>query len=70
MKFQTYCKQCGIRVTVETDLNEVELRFTLDTDQEIEVRHTATVPRRVDHSWYLTSEEKHDLRKQITSGTL
>lgn len=55
---------------METDLNKVELELALSNGREIEVRHTASVPRITDHVWYLTTQQKNDLRGQIAHDVL
>lgn len=57
-------------VTLATLLNRVELELALSNDLEVKVMHTATIPIRTDHTWYLTSQQKDDLRRQIANGIL
>jgi hypothetical protein len=67
---QAFCKICQSKVSADTMLTEDDLRRALDRDENIRVMHVfvAEDDSSADHIWSLSSPEKENLRKYLSSG--
>ena len=67
---QAFCKICQSKVSADTMLTEDDLPRALDRDENIRVMHVfvAEDDSSADHIWSLSSPEKENLRKYLSSG--
>jgi hypothetical protein len=67
---QAFCNICQSKVSAETILPDDPLRQALDRDEDITVMHVFVDEddSSADHIWRLSSHEKENLRKYLSSG--
>jgi hypothetical protein len=67
---QAFCSICQSKVSADTILSDDDLRRSLDLDQDISVMHVFVDQddSSADHIWRLSSQEKENLRKYLSSG--
>jgi hypothetical protein len=65
--FSAYCPYCEKTVAANTMLAGSQLKVALRADGKIQVMQVSDVG---DHKWNLIPEEKENLQKGITDGTV
>jgi hypothetical protein len=67
---QAFCNICQSKVSADTTLSDDALRRALDLDEDISVMHVFVDQddSSADHIWRLSSQEKENLRKYLSSG--
>ena len=66
---QAFCNICQRKVSANTTLTDDALRKALDRDEDIRVMHVFVDEddSSGDHIWILSSQEKKNLRKDLSS---
>jgi hypothetical protein len=67
---QAFCNICQSKVSAHTILTDDDLRQALDCDEDVRVMHVFVDEdgSSADHMWRLSSQEKENLRKYLSSG--
>ncbi|MGA8439143.1 MAG: hypothetical protein WB762_25855 [Candidatus Sulfotelmatobacter sp.] len=67
---QAFCNICQSKVSAHTMLTDDALRQALDRDEDISVMHVFVDKdaSSADHIWSLSSQEKENLCKYLSSG--
>jgi N-acetylglutamate synthase/N-acetylornithine aminotransferase len=67
---QAFCNICQSKVSTDTLLTDDALRQALERDEDISVMHVFVDEdaSSADHIWSLSSQEKENLRKYLSSG--
>ena len=67
---QAFCNICQRKVSADTILTDADLRRVLGGDEDVRVMHVFIDQddSSADHIWRLSSHEKENLRKYLSSG--
>jgi hypothetical protein len=67
---QAFCCICQSKVSAETTLTDNAIRQALECNEDVSVMHVFVDEDEsaADHIWRLSSQEKENLRKYLSSG--